>query len=111
MPEQLIERWKEFLEEYSYDDDLSALISETIEALGNPDERLVDLEERFHVVDKAYTDLLAGMVEIPKALAFLKKYSFKDHREVYTNGTDLVPMFRVEQALNDKAYNGLYETD
>lgn len=30
---------------------------------------------------------------------FLEDYSFKDKEEVYTNGTELVPVFRVEQMV------------
>ena len=30
---------------------------------------------------------------------FLKDYSFKDKEEVYTNGTVLIPVFRVEQMV------------
>ena len=30
---------------------------------------------------------------------FLDSYSFKDKEEVYTNGSDLIPLFRVYQAL------------
>ena len=29
---------------------------------------------------------------------FIKDYSFKDKEEIYTNGVDLIPTFRVEQA-------------
>lgn len=32
-------------------------------------------------------------------IEFIKDYSFKDTEEVYTNGAELVPMFRVEQML------------
>ena len=37
---------------------------------------------------------------------FLLDYCFTDHKEVYTNGTVLVPMFRVLDALiqNGKPY-------
>lgn len=45
-------------------------------------------------------------VDIEKALKFIESYAFKDEKEVYTNGTILVPLFRVKQALIDKAYNG-----
>ena len=44
-----------------------------------------------------------------KALEWLKDYAFADTKEVYTNGTVLVPLFRVEQAFVDRAYNGLCE--
>lgn len=30
---------------------------------------------------------------------FIKDYSFKDKEEVYTNGSELIPVFRVEQML------------
>ena len=36
-------------------------------------------------------------------------FRITDTKQVYTNGTVLVPMFRVRQALKDKAYNGLME--
>lgn len=48
-------------------------------------------------------------VDIEKALAWLEDYSILDRHEVYTNGVLLVPLFRVEQALVHKAYNGLQE--
>lgn len=48
-------------------------------------------------------------VDIEKALAWLEDYSILDRHEVYTNGVLLVPLFRVEQALVNKAYNGLRE--
>lgn len=48
-------------------------------------------------------------VDVDKAIDFLKSYAFKDKEEVYTNGAVLVPFFRVEQALRDRAYNGLCE--
>lgn len=31
---------------------------------------------------------------------FVKSYSFKDKKEVYTNGIELVPLFRVQQAYD-----------
>jgi hypothetical protein len=30
---------------------------------------------------------------------FINSYSFKDNKEVYTNGSDLIEVYRVEQAL------------
>lgn len=44
-----------------------------------------------------------------KALEWLEGYTLTDTKQVYTNGTVLVPLFRVRQALKDKAYNGLME--
>ena len=35
-----------------------------------------------------------------KALEFIKGYAFKDSKQVYTNGSDLVPLFRVEHMLD-----------
>ena len=48
-------------------------------------------------------------VDADKALEWLEGYTFTDTKQVYTNGTVLVPLFRVRQALKDKAYNGLRE--
>lgn len=48
-------------------------------------------------------------VDVRKALEWLEGYTITDTEKVYTNGTVLVPLFRVEQALEDKAYNGLRE--
>lgn len=31
---------------------------------------------------------------------FVNSYSFKDRKEVYTNGAELVPIFRVQQAYD-----------
>lgn len=30
---------------------------------------------------------------------FIDSYSFKDEEQIYTNGAELIPVFRVEQAL------------
>ena len=49
------------------------------------------------------------ILDIDKALEWLTGYIIKDDKEVYTNGTDLVPLFRVKQALKEKAYNELCE--
>lgn len=43
---------------------------------------------------------MADMMEYPKTPnEFIKSYSFKDSDEIYTNGDELVPVFRVEQML------------
>ena len=34
---------------------------------------------------------------------FVKEYSFKDIREIYTNGSQLIPTFRVEQMMENFA--------
>jgi hypothetical protein len=52
---------------------------------------------------------LMDAVEVEKALKWLEDYAFADTEQVYTNGTELVPMFRVRQALEDRAYNGFRE--
>lgn len=39
-------------------------------------------------------------MEFPKTMKeFIDSYSFKDKEEAYTNGAELVPVFRVEQAF------------
>jgi hypothetical protein len=46
---------------------------------------------------------LAGMTdEQLKIIDFIIDYSFKDKEEVYTNGTILVPLFRVLDAIAQK---------
>lgn len=30
---------------------------------------------------------------------FMNSYAFKDHEEIYTNGSILIPVFRVEQMI------------
>ena len=37
-----------------------------------------------------------------KVIDFIMDYSFKDSKEVYTNGTILVPLFRVLDAMEQK---------
>lgn len=51
----------------------------------------------------------ADVVDVGKALEWLQGYTFADIKQAYTNGTVLVPLFRVKQAFEDKAYNGLME--
>ena len=39
-------------------------------------------------------------MEFPETFEeFAKEYGFKDNKEVYTNGSDLIPIFRVKQWL------------
>lgn len=39
-------------------------------------------------------------MEFPNTIKeFIDSFSFKDSEEVYTNGVELIPVFRVEQAL------------
>ncbi len=43
---------------------------------------------------------MADCMEFPKRIEeFLDDYSFKDKEEVYTNGSILIPLFRVKQGL------------
>lgn len=43
---------------------------------------------------------MADMMNFPKTIQeFISDYSFKDTVEVYTNGSELIQVFRVEQAL------------
>lgn len=43
---------------------------------------------------------MADRMEFPKTMKeFIDSFSFKDKEEVYTNGAELIPVFRVEQAL------------
>lgn len=37
-----------------------------------------------------------------KVIDFIMDYSFKDSKEIYTNGTILVPLFRVLDAIEQK---------
>ena len=48
-------------------------------------------------------------VEVDKAMAWLEGYTMTDTKQIYSNGIVYVPMFRVEQAFVDKAYNGSQE--
>lgn len=48
-------------------------------------------------------------VDVARALEWLEGYTITDTEQVYTNGAVMVPLFRVKQALEDKAYNGLRE--
>lgn len=41
-----------------------------------------------------------NMMEFPETpLEFVESYKFKDSDEIYTNGSELIPVFRVEQML------------
>lgn len=43
---------------------------------------------------------MADCMKFPKDWAkFLEDYSFRDHKEIYTNGARLIPTFRVEQMM------------
>ena len=62
-----------------------------------------------HVLDMIPAVDAVDAVDADKALEWLEGCTFTDTKQVYTNGTVLVPLFRVRQALKDKAYNGLME--
>lgn len=41
---------------------------------------------------------MADLMTFPRTfMEFIKEYSFNDKEEIYTNGADLIPVFRVEQ--------------
>lgn len=40
-----------------------------------------------------------------KVIDFIINYSFKDNKEIYTNGTILVPLYRVIDAITQKGEN------
>ena len=43
---------------------------------------------------------MSKQMEFPETFEkFAKEYGFKDDKEVYTNGSDLIPVFRVKQWL------------
>lgn len=44
--------------------------------------------------------MMGETMDFPKTpQEFIEQYKFKDSQEVYTNGADLVPMFRVRQMI------------
>lgn len=55
------------------------------------------LKDKVAELEKEKTEQLKRFAE--KVLKFVKEYAFKDRKEIYTNGTILVPLFRVEYAL------------
>jgi len=49
---------------------------------------------------------MADKMTFPKTIQeFIKSHSFKDSDEVYTNGSQLIQVFRVEQALEHYGQN------
>ena len=43
---------------------------------------------------------MADRMEFPNTMKeFIDSYSFKDREEIYTNGAELIQVFRVEQAI------------
>ena len=44
--------------------------------------------------------MCGDMMDFPETpMEFIKRYSFKDKQEVYTNGAELVSVLRVEQMI------------
>ena len=73
-----------------------------------------DAKRAIEHIDPAFASVIDNVptvdtVEADKALAWIEGYAFTDTEQVYTNGAVLVPLFRVKQALEYKAYNGLME--
>lgn len=56
-----------------------------------------------------FCGLIASELDVDAAMEWLKDYAFRDEKEIYTNGTLLVPMFRVEQAFVHGDYRGFRE--
>lgn len=55
---------------------------------------------------------IGEQMEFPETFErFAKEYGFKDDKEVYTNGSDLIPIFRVEQWLEHDNKLRRIETD
>lgn len=47
---------------------------------------------------------MADIMEFPNTMKeFIESFSFKDSEEVYTNGAELIPVFRVEQGFEHYA--------
>lgn len=47
---------------------------------------------------------MTDKMEFPKTMKeFIDSFSFKDSEEIYTNGAELIPVFRVEQGLEHYA--------
>ena len=72
-------------------------------------EMSIEAKSFFYHVARMIRHLPAFDAVDPKeAMDFIESYKFVDDKEVYTNGAELVPMLRVKQALQDKAYNGFF---
>lgn len=55
---------------------------------------------------------MSEQMEFPETFEkFAKEYGFKDDKEVYTNGSDLIPIFRVKQWLEHDNKLRAIETD
>lgn len=55
---------------------------------------------------------MADMMTFPNTFEeFIKQYEFKDKDEIYTNGAELIPSFRVMQAWEHYTSNANYALD
>lgn len=51
---------------------------------------------------------MADHMTFPKTVDdFIKQYSFKDEKQEYTNGAELIPVFRVKQMMEHYIANGV----
>ena len=49
---------------------------------------------------------MCDKMEFPETFdEFAKQYGFKDEKQIYTNGTELIPVFRVKQWLEHDEEN------
>ena len=70
----------------------------TIQPLNQNEMTAVEIKNDISVKSR-----LVGMTdEQLKIIDFIIDYSFKDNQEVYTNGTILVPLFRVLDAISQE---------
>ena len=62
--------------------------------------KMIEPQESEDTVPFDFELYQAGLMEFPETFEkFAKEYGFKDDKEVYTNGSDLIPIFRVKQWL------------
>lgn len=55
---------------------------------------------------------MSEQMEFPETFeGFAKEYGFNDHRHIYTNGSDLIPIFRVKQWIEHDNKLRKIETD
>lgn len=103
--ENLIERLKE-CSTYGFKQEICG---EATDALSTLQAENVKLRAELEKVKAEFEEERAAVVDVDKAIMWLKNYVFEDSRKIYTNGSRLIPYFRVLQAFRDKAYNGLQE--
>ena len=55
---------------------------------------------------------MADQMTFPRTfMGFIKEYSFNDKEKIYTNGSDLISVFRVEQAWDHYTSNAANALD